>query len=337
MANKTDSRKLEANVIQTIFSKVGVYLCIVVLIVIGSFVNPNFLTVSNFKNVIQASAMLGMVCAGMAFVVYSGHSLDMSVPIIIALAGVVCVDLLPFGIPIAVIGGLLSALVVGFVNGFVVGKFKANPMIWTLGMKFVIDGLIRWLYHNTQIYPDVVTEEAGCPEIGIAFMNLSRIRILNVNIMIYVMIVLLIVAQIVLTRTTFGRQLKIIGAGRDVAKFSGINVTRNIVISYMLCAFTSGIMGVFLASMTRVGAFYNGSGYDFQAITAIVIGGMSLAGGRGNLFGVLGGVITVKLLSNVMTFFGIGTYVQDVITGIVFIIIVYWNTRNLRKQGKDNV
>ncbi len=330
-----DIRALKSNRFLDLITKAGVYFIILILVVIGIFVNQNFLTANNFMNIIIASAFLGILCAGMGFITFGGKMVDLSAPITIAIAGIAAVDTLPLGLPVALLLGLIVAVIIGLVNGFVIGKFKANPIIWTLSMNFLLDGMIRWLYSNKQIYPDTVA--AQDPATAEAFINISRTEIAGIPLAVWLMVALIAIAQFVLTKTRFGQQLKIIGSNPEVAKFSGINSTKNIMLAYVISALAAGITGIFITSFGKVGAYYNGVGYDFQAATAIVLGGMTLSGGRGNMLGILGGVITVKLLSNILTFIGIGTFVQNIVTGAIFILIVYINQRSLRKQGKDNV
>jgi ribose/xylose/arabinose/galactoside ABC-type transport system permease subunit len=104
----------------------------------------------------------------------------------------------------------------------------------------------------------------------------------------------------------------------------------------VICAFTATIAGLAITSLSRVGAWYNGEGYDFRAVTAIVIGGMTLAGGRGSIVGVLGGTIVIGLMNNIMTLLGIGTFSQDIIRGAIFILVVAINAKNLRSMGRDD-
>ncbi|MEG2203501.1 MAG: ABC transporter permease, partial [Christensenellaceae bacterium] len=170
-----------------------------------------------------------------------------------------------------------------------------------------------------------------------AFVNISRTNVLGIPMAVIVMIVLIVIAQYILTKTKFGQQLKVIGSNPEVAKFSGINVPSNIIKAYIFTAIAAGIAGIFITSFGKVGAYYNGVGYDFQAATAIVLGGVTLAGGRGNFIGVLGGVFTVKMLSNILTFIGIGTFVQNIIIGAIFILIIFVNSKSLRKLGRDDV
>lgn len=331
----SDKRSIGSSRTSEVISRSGVYFILAVLIIIGTVVNTKFFSGDNFLNIIQAGAFLGILCAGMAFVTFSGNFVDMSAPITIAIAGIVAVDTLTLGIVPAIMLGMGTAVLIGVINGLVIGKFKANPIIWTLSMNFMLDGLIRWIYSNKQIYPDTVA--SANPQVAEMFINISRTSIFGVPLAVFVMILLIIIAQFILTKTKFGQQLKVIGSNSDVAKYSGINVTGNIMRAYILTALAAGVAGIFITSFGKVGAYYNGQGYDFQAATAIVIGGMTLAGGRGNMIGVLGGVFTVKMLSNILTFIGIGTFVQNIIIGAIFILIVYLNSRTLRKLGRDDV
>jgi len=328
-----DTRSLTQNKFAHFMSTAGVYFIILMLFVIGIMVNRNFLTVNNLKNVLIACAQLGIVCAGMGFVTYAGKMVDMSVPITIAISGIVAIDTLVLGVPQALLCGLAAACLIGLVNGIIVGKFKANPIIWTLSMNFLLDGLIRWLYSNRQIYPD--TAAADFPARAETFTQISRTDVLGVPLAVWVMLVLMIASQFIMTRTSFGKQLKVIGSNPEVAKFSGIPTTRNIILAYVLSAFCAGVAGIFITSLGKVGAYYNGQGYEFQAATAVVLGGMSLAGGKGNMLGVLGGVITVMLMRNILTFIGIGTFVQNIVTGSVFILVVFIHSQSLRKLGRD--
>ena len=104
---------------------------------------------------------------------------------------------------------------------------------------------------------------------------------------------------------------------------------------FLAAAFCASIAGIFITSLNKLGVFYLGKGYDFKAVTAVVIGGMMLSGGRGNMLGVLGGVLVIGLLANIMTFMGINTFQQNIVTGAIFIAVVGLGQYRLRKRGKD--
>ncbi|KYH32153.1 ABC transporter permease [Neomoorella mulderi] len=311
--------------------KFGVYIMILVLLILGTLISNKFLTIDNLANVVHAVALLGIVAVGVTFVTYSGHFADMSVPGIIALSGMVAVDMLRYGLVVSLASGLVTGLMVGLINAFVVGKLRANPIIWTLAVAFVINGVVRWLYRGEQIYPDLKAGE----KLATAFVNLARINIGGaVPITVVVFLVMVIIGQLLLTKTKFGVQLKLIGSSYEVARMTGVNVTGMVGLAFILSALAASIGGILLTSLVKIGAYYNGVGYDFRAVTAIVLGGVSLAGGKGNMIGVLGGVVVIGLLNNILTLLGVGTFSQTIVQGLVFILVVWFNTYSLRKLGK---
>jgi ribose/xylose/arabinose/galactoside ABC-type transport system permease subunit len=180
---------------------------------------------------------------------------------------------------------------------------------------------------------------AGDDSIAVqTFFAISRTNIqmgeFALPIMVLVMIVMFIIAAFILARTKFGNQVKIVGSNYEVARLSGINVVGTIIMVYIIAAFCFSIAGIFLASMSKMGAYYNGDGYDFRGCTAVLLGGMTLAGGKGNMLGTFGGVLTMGLLQNVMNLIGISTFTQYLILGLTFLLIVWINTNSDRKLGK---
>jgi ribose/xylose/arabinose/galactoside ABC-type transport system permease subunit len=333
-----DSRELRQSMVNRVFVTIGVYLIAIFLIILGivlqlTGVINNFLSGQNMLNIVDAVSMLGIVAVGMAFVTYSGHYADLSVPTTMALTGIVAVEMLKFGFLAAVIIAFLVGTVVGIINAIAVGKFRANPIIWTLAVNYMTMGVIRLVWVNKQIYPDMTASTVRASEL---FDAIFRFRFFGkIALPMIMMIVLVILLQFVIRRTKFGVQLKMTGAARTPAKFSGINVELMIGIAFIVCALTATIGGLAVTSLNRVGAWYNGEGYDFRAVTAVVIGGVTLAGGRGNIIGVLGGVLVIGILNNILTLLGVGTFSQDMIRGAIFILVVFINARSLRKMGRD--
>ncbi len=331
----TYNRIRKQSTVNIILEKLGIYTIAIGLIIIGAVAfGERFMSFSNFLNMLDAITLLGIVSVGVAFVIYSGHFADLSVPAVMAFSGIIAVQFLTYGIVPAIIGGLIVGLIIGTINGFVVGKLRANPVIWTLAMAFVSKGLMRWIWLNKQIYPDVKGGETGA---GRAFIQLYRTTIFGkISISLVFMLAFVVIGQFIFKKTKYGQQLKLIGSNFEVAKMTGIQVTKLAQSTYIISGFLSAIAGIFLASLGKVGAYYQGEGYDFRAVTAIVIGGMSLAGGRGSVVGVLGGVLVIGLLGNVMTLMGIDTFSQSVVTGTIFIIVVGLNARSIRKLGRDD-
>jgi ribose/xylose/arabinose/galactoside ABC-type transport system permease subunit len=338
-AGRGSDRTLRENRFSRLLNAAGVYGIAVVFLVLGALLQATgvihgFLTVQNMLNIVDAVALVGIVAVGMAFVTYSGNFADMSVPTTMGFTGYIAIEMLKFGFVPALLAALLVGLLIGWLNGFVVGKFRANPIIWTLAVNYVTMGMIQLVWQNKQIYPDM----RGSGQTAIAlFDGIYRLRFFNlIGLPLVMLIVLVIIGHFVLSRTSFGAKLKLTGSSLKAARFSGINVERMITISFVLSALTATIGGLAVTSLSRVGAWYNGAGYDFKAVTAVVIGGMTLAGGRGTMLGVLGGSLIIGLLNNVMTLFGIGTFSQNMVRGAIFILVVGINAISLRSQGRDD-
>jgi ribose/xylose/arabinose/galactoside ABC-type transport system permease subunit len=334
-----DNRALGSSSAGRLVSAAGVYGIAILFLAIGAALQltgviRGFLSIQNMLNIVDAAALVGIVATGMAFVTYSGNFADMSVPTTMGFTGYICIELLRFGFLPALAGAIAVGLLIGLVNGYVVGKFKANPIIWTLAVNYVTMGVIRLVWVNKQIYPDM--RGSGQAAVSL-FDGIYRLRFFDlIGLPVVILLVLVVLGQFVMTRTSFGAKLKLTGSSLRAAKFSGINVERMIAASFVLTAFTATIGGLAVTSLSRVGAWYNGAGYDFKAVTAIVIGGMTLAGGRGSILGVLGGSLIIGLLNNVLTLLGVGTFSQDMIRGAIFIVVVGINAKSLRSLGRDD-
>jgi len=338
-ARDKDRRSTGSSAAGRLVSSAGVYGIAAIFLLVGVLLQltgviHGFLSVQNMLNIVDAAALVGIVAVGMAFVTYSGNFADMSVPTTMGFTGYVCIELLRYGFIPAVIVALLLGLLIGFMNGYVIGKFKANPIIWTLAVNYVTMGVIRLIWVNKQIYPDM----RGSGQTAVAlFDGIYRLRFFNlIGLPVVILVILVIAGQFVMTKTSFGAKLKLTGSSLRAAKLSGINVERVIISAFVLTAFTATIGGLAVTSLSRVGAWYNGAGYDFKAVTAIVIGGMTLAGGRGSILGVLGGALIIGLLNNVLTLLGVGTFSQDMIRGAIFIVVVGINAKSLRSLGRDD-
>lgn len=340
-------RTLRFGALASFVNVFGVYLVALFFMLLGvalqaTGVIDNFVSWSNFLNIIDNVSLLGIVVVGMAFVTYSGNYADMSVPTTMALTGIVAVEMLRYGFLPAVLAATAVGLLIGLINALVVGKLKANPIIWTLAVNYVTLGIIRLIWANKQIYPETITDNKDAIALfdGIfrheVFADLFGNELLDVRLPTILMLLLMIVGQFVLTRTTFGAQLKMTGSAKKAARFSGINVEWVVGMAFVLAAISATIGGLTITSLSRVGAYYNGTGYDFRAVTAIVIGGMTLAGGRGSIVGVMGGVLVIGFINNIMTLLGVPTLSQDMIRGLIFIIVVGISAKSLRSLGRDD-
>jgi ribose/xylose/arabinose/galactoside ABC-type transport system permease subunit len=315
---------------RAVLETAGIYAVAAALLVAGALVSPDFLTAENLLSILSGVALLGIVACGMAFVTYSGNMADLSLPATMAFSGIIAVASLSLGLVPALLLGMLAGLAIGAMNGLVVGKLNANPILWTLAVAFFMEGFMRFTWSNNQLYPEI---EPGTP--GAAFIGMFRMRAGPVPLIVLVMIALFAVAHFVMTRTRFGRESRLAGSSRAAARSSGIRVSRVVFFNFLAAAFAASVAGIFLTSMNKLGVFYLGQGYDFKAVTAVVIGGVMLSGGRGHIPGVFGGVLVIGLLTNILTFLGITAFRQNIVTGLVFIGVVGFQQYQLRARGKD--
>ena len=334
-----DGRTTSYSKVGSLMQALGVYAIAVLFIALGALLQATgvirgFLTLQKALNIFDAVSLLGIIAVGMTFVTYSGHFADMSVPTTMALSGIVCVDMLKFGFIPGILSAFAVGLIVGVINALAIGKLKTNPVIWTLAMNYVSLGVIRVVWVNKQIYPDFTANSELTSHL---FDQIYRLRFFNkISLPMILMVVLAVVFSFVLSKTKFGLQLKMTGSARNAAKYSGVNVEKVIGIGFIICSLTAALGGLVITSLSRVGAYYNGEGYDFKAVTAVVIGGMTLAGGRGTIAGVIGGVFIIGIMNNIMTLLGIGTFSQDMVRGVIFIIVVVVNAVSLRSTGRDD-
>lgn len=318
------------NKVMQIGERLGIYVVALILLAAGALVSPDFLTPDNMLSILNAIALLGIIAAGMAFITYSGNLADLSLPSIMAFSGIITVAALPLGLFAALVLGIAAGMLIGAMNGLVVGRFNANPILWTLAVAFFMEGFMRFVWSGHQIYPDVEPGSAGA-----AFIGLFRISFGPVPLIVVLMLLFFATAHFVLKRTRFGIESKLVGSSRDAARTSGINVPQVVFFDFLVAAFCASVGGILITSMNKLGVFYLGQGYDFRAVTAVVIGGMMLSGGRGHMPGVLGGVLVIGLLANIMTFIGINTFQQNIVTGSIFIAVVGVQQWQLRRKGRD--
>ena len=312
------------------FTHAGAYLIAILFGIVGGIIFPNFLTLGTLSDVVTSIAILGIVASGHLFVTYTGQMADLSIPAIIGLSGSVAITALSFGLIPALVLGVLSGLAVGLINGFVVGTFKANAILWTLALNYALEGFMRFVWSNNQIYPNLEPGSAGA-----TFVKIDQASLGGLPLAVIVMLVLFGLSYILMNKTEFGLKARLVGTRQRMAKFTGVDDQKIVGIAFLVTAFTASIAGIFLASMNEFAVYYLGEGYTFSSVTAIVIGGMALAGGRGNPFGVFGGVLLIGVMRSFLTFLGMERSSQDVVVGAIFILTVMVHSLYRRKYGRS--
>ncbi len=315
----------------------GVLIVLVVLLVVMSIASPDFLKLRNMMNLIRQVAIIGIISIGTTFVCLTG-GIDVSVGSVAALAGVISAmcaspngpqnwtDRTAEGSPLPFIVCILAAILVGavcgFINGVLIAKVKMPPMIVTLAMMSAARGVVLLItggspvHYLTDTYKAMAGSTIGVfPLLGIYY------------------IVALIIAYIILNRSVFGRHVYAIGGNESAAQNAGINVQRTKIIVYTGAGIMAALGGMLLASRLGSGAPTAAEGYEMDAISAVVVGGVSLSGGVGSIFGSLIGVLIIGVLSNGFTMLGVNSYIQDICKGVIIIIAVAYDLQGKRKSG----
>lgn len=305
--------------------RLSVPLAIVALLVIGTVISPSFLTVPNLLNVLNANAAVGLVALGMTFVAVVGGLADLSVPANVALGALVTLGAQPvLGVELAALAGLLVALLGGIVNGILVGYLRINPIIATLGTGSVLLGLSQLLVGGGIVYGQ-----------SSAFADFFRGSLLGIPVFVWIFLVVAAILTPLLARTPFGRWNLAIGGNYEAAEASAVPVRFTKASAFVLTGFLAGLCGVLLALSNGQARPIIGTGYEFVAITAVVLGGTSLFGGSGSILRTVGGVVITALISNLIVLGGLPTQSTGLITGAIVLVAVGVDVYLRRKVGRS--
>lgn len=287
---------------------------LIIFAVIVSVLNPRFLTHANILNVLRQTSINSIIAIGMTLVILTG-GIDLSVGSILAFCGAVMASLLNAGHnPIlAFIVTLALGLVFGFFNGFLVSKMKLQAFIVTLVTMTFLRGATLVFTEGKPI-----TVDDG----GLLFENIGGGYLFDIPIPIYIMIALFVAGHYLLMHTKFGRYTYAIGGNEEATKLSGINVDKVKMWVYGLCGMLSALAGVILTSRLYSAQPTAGSGYELDAIAAVVLGGTSLAGGVGRVTGTALGALIIGVLGNSLNLLNVSSYYQMMIKAIVILIAV---------------
>lgn len=286
-----------------------------------SLASPQFLTISNLFNTIMQSSVMGIVAIGVTFIVLIG-GIDLSPGSAVALVGVLSAGMVTQGFPVGVV--ILVAVflggAIGFFNGISVAKLGLSPFITTLAVMSMGRGLAMAFTNGKTIY--------NLPD---SFNFMGNGLILGIPFPVILTGALFIIAHIVLSRTVFGHQIYSIGGNREAAYLAGIDVRKVEIIVYSLAGCLYGIASMVLTGRLGVALPTIGTGLEMNALAAIVLGGASLYGGKGNMVGTLIGVIIIGVLNNGLNLLNVSPYWTLFIQGFVIFIALLIDAINQNK------
>ncbi len=317
--------------------RMAIVLGLVAMVLFFSIASSNFFTPSNINNILLATMINGILSTGAIYVIVTG-GIDVSIGTNMALLSVLLgVFMTWWGVPawLGIIMGLAAGGVLGALNGIMVTRMNISPFIATLGMQMVTAGLAIVITNGTPIYFNGVSSyqkiALGSPLSDIfAGLGMSDYAV-NTGVMI--MFLVAVIFGIILAKTAFGRYLYAIGNNREATRLSGVKVNRWELSAYIVSGCMSAVAAVLMTSRMNTAYPSVGSGYEMNAIAACVIGGASLAGGKGSMGGAILGAFIMSVLTNGLRLLSVSTEWQKVLTGLIIIAAVYIDIMGKKKKN----
>lgn len=308
-----------------IIKKISTFLILAFVFCFFTIMTDSFFATKNMINILRQVSILGILTAGMTFVIISG-GMDLSVGSQLGLTGVLCamfISEFAMNDVLSVVLAVLIATAFGIITGLLIVSLNVSAIVITLGMQTVIRGFAYIFSGGIPIYD--IPEE-------LVFIGQGYIGAIPVPVII--MLVIVLITGFVLHKTYFGRYVYAIGGNVEAARLAGVQVNKILVALYAVSGFLSGIAGIILMGRVSSGAPTSGQGTEMEVITAVIIGGVSINGGKGNMVGAFLGALIIGVLSNGLTIMNVGQYYQDVITGLVLILAVAFDTLISREKIK---
>ncbi len=308
------------------FSNYGILLILFFLLLLFSLIEPAFLQASNLVNIVRQVATMGICAVGMTMVMLTG-GIDLSIGSLMALINILCAKLIvEFGFsPIfAILLCILASMLVGALNAFLITIIDIPPLITTLGIMTSLRGLAYLLSNGRSIWG-----------FGDGFRGIGRGHIGFIPIPVIVMLGLFILGWFFLNYTRYGRYIYGIGCDEEAAHLSGIGVKKIKFMVYMISSVLTAIAGILLLSRLNTGLPKTGTGLEMEVVTAVVLGGVSIYGGKGSFFGVFVGVMIMGVLTNGMIYLNITEYLQLVIRGFVLLFAI--GMENIAKRTRRTI
>lgn len=300
-------------------------LSILVLCIVMSFVFPaQFPTIENFSQVLLNLSIDTIVAVGMMVLMISGM-FDLSVGSVVAFSGGLAGYLMYYhdvNFLVAIVAGLGGSVLIGFLNGWLIARAGINPMIQTLAMMGIVRGIALML------------SGAGIQNFPYNFIYIGQSRLLTVQAPVWYMLFIVLLFSFLVRRTVFFRRYYFIGSNERAARLSGIRVRKMKIWAFIISATLAGVAGILLSSRLGAALSTSGRGLELRVITAVILGGASLSGGFGKIWGAFLGALFMALINNLLIIARVSGYWQEIILGVILIAAVGLDQLLLRKMEK---
>ncbi|MDQ0902503.1 ABC transporter permease [Paenibacillus sp. V4I7] len=311
--------------------KLLAFASLIMLVIIFSLSSSNFFQFNNFVAIMLSTAVIGVLALGSTFVIITS-GIDLSVGTVMTFSSVmagVIITTWDLPMPLGIIGGIATGAICGLISGLLVAKMKIPPFIATLAMMMVTKGLSLVISGTKPIY---FNDTPAFSQISMGSILNSIIPGFEIPNAILVFFGAAIIASIILSRTIIGRYNFALGSNEESTRLSGVNVDYWKIVIYSLTGVFSGIAGIMMASRLNSAQPALGSGYELEAIAAVVIGGTSLSGGKGSILGTVIGALIMSVLTNGLRILSVKQEWQTVIVGVVVVLAVYADMMRRRKK-----
>jgi len=305
---------------------------LIIVMIIGTSMSPAFLTISNISDILQQSCENGLLAAGMTVVILTG-GIDLSVGSNLALGSMVCAMTQAYaGWPLlaSIVLSIIVCGTIGFINGLVITKGNVQPFVATLVTMMAARALGLLINEGRPV-------STGIPQ---TFGMIVRTRIGTLMLPAFIWLICIIIVHFFVKRTSHGRALMAVGGNEEAARYTGINVDRTRIIAYTISGLMVGVASAVECSRLLIGEPRTGEGYELLAIAAVVMGGVSMTGGKGSVLGTLFGVLAVGTIKNMLNVANVNMHVQTVALGVIIaistlipIFTTYLSEKALRKNS----
>ncbi|WP_394854208.1 ribose ABC transporter permease [Vibrio cholerae] len=292
------------------------------LVVVVSFLNPNFFTVDNILNILRQTSVNAIIAVGMTLVILTA-GIDLSVGSVLALCGAFAATLVAMEVPvlIAVPTALLAGAALGAISGIIIAKGKVQAFIATLVTMTLLRGV-------TMVYTDGRPISTGFTDTADTFAWFGTGYALGIPVPVWLMVVVFAGAWYLLNHTRFGRYVYAVGGNEAATRLSGINVDRVKIGVYAICGLLASLAGIIVTSRLSSAQPTAGMGYELDAIAAVVLGGTSLMGGKGRIMGTLIGALIIGFLNNALNLLDVSSYYQMIAKAVVILLAVLVDNKN---------
>jgi ribose/xylose/arabinose/galactoside ABC-type transport system permease subunit len=321
-----EAARARARAVTSLVSRNGAVAVLVLVVVLGAVLVPTFGKPDNLRNVALAASFIGIIAAGMTFVIISG-GIDLSVGSTYALAVILSASFARDGSFAAIAAALLACGFAGLVQGLIISVLRLPPFIVTLAGLTGIRGLVYFITHEGNDHPVI----AGFR----VFETLGTGKLATIGTPVWIMLAVFGAGWVVLNRTAFGQSVQAVGGNDSAAELMGLPVKRTTTIVYVVSGLCAGLSGILTTALSGGGQEARiGDSYELQAIAAVVIGGTLLAGGVGSMIGTLAGVLLLFVIQNlIVQGANLNSYVQQVVSGGFLLVVVIVQAILSRRAG----